>query len=136
MKHNLYKPLGFLFLSLGLLGIPLPILPSTPFILLAAWFFARSSEKWHQWLLSSELSGPMIRNWESRRCISRRTKVVAIVSMLVAGGASVGFAIDDVRLKLLTLVLLLIGSVTVLSIRTCQQSQCSSEGAASDNALG
>jgi uncharacterized protein len=120
LKHNLYKPLGFLFLFLGLLGIPLPVLPSTPFVLLAAWFFARSSETWHQWLLNSELFGPMIHSWENERCISCRTKIVAIVSMLVAGGASLGFAIDDPRLKLLTLVLLLIGSATVLSIQTCR----------------
>jgi uncharacterized membrane protein YbaN (DUF454 family) len=120
LKKNLYKPLGFLFLLLGLLGIPLPILPSTPFILLAAWFFARSSEKWHTWLLNSALFGPMIRNWETHRCISRRTKLVAIVSMLIAGGASIGFAIADFKLRVLTALLLAIGSATVLSIRTCQ----------------
>lgn len=115
----MYKPLGFVFLALGLLGIPLPILPSTPFILLAAWFFARSSEKWHNWLLSSELFGPMIHNWEESRCISCRTKVVAMVSMLLAGGVSIGFAVEDIRLRVLALVLLGIGSATVLSIKTC-----------------
>lgn len=112
--------MGFLFLLLGLLGIPLPILPSTPFILLAAWFFARSSEKWHMWLLNSALFGPMIHNWETNHCISRRTKFVALVTMLIAGGCSIGFAIADVKLQLLTALLLAIGSATVLSIKTCQ----------------
>lgn len=120
LKRTVYKPLGFLFLALGLLGIPLPVLPSTPFILLAAWFFARSSEQWHTRLLRSELFGPMIRNWEESRCISLRTKIVAIVSMIIAGSISVGFAIDDIRLKILTVILLVIGSATVLSIRTCR----------------
>ena len=119
MKRTLYKPLGFLFLLLGLIGIPLPVLPSTPFILLAAWFFARSSERWHSWLLASELFGPLINDWEQKRCISRRTKLVAIISMLIAGGISVGFAIEDTRLRALTLILLAIGSATVLSIKTC-----------------
>jgi uncharacterized protein len=128
LKQNLYKPLGFLFLLLGLLGIPLPILPSTPFILLSAWFFARSSEKWHQWLLSSQLFGPIILDWESRRCISLRTKVVAAISMLVAGAASVIFAIEDPGFKLLTLLLLLCGCVTIFSIRTCPAEQGSAEG--------
>ncbi len=119
MKRTLYKPLGFLFLLLGLIGIPLPVLPSTPFILLAAWFFARSSERWHAWLLASDLFGPLINDWEQNRCISLRTKVVAIISMLIAGGISVGFAIEDFRLRLATLALLAIGCATVLSIKTC-----------------
>ena len=121
MKRTVYKPLGFLFLALGLLGIPLPILPSTPFILLAAWFFARSSEKWHSWLLSSNLFGPIIRNWEDNRCISRRTKLVAVITMLIAGGASIGLALDDTTLRIVTGLLLAIGCVTVLSIKTCPQ---------------
>ena len=121
MKRTVYKPLGFLFLALGLLGIPLPILPSTPFILLAAWFFARSSEKWHSWLLSSNLFGPIIRNWENNRCISRRTKLVAVITMLIAGGASIGLALDDTTLRIVTGLLLAIGCVTVFSIKTCPQ---------------
>lgn len=122
MKQSVYKPLGFLFLFLGLLGIPLPVLPSTPFILLSAWFFSRSSERWHNWLLNSELFGPMIRNWERSRCISLRTKIVALLAMLVAGSASILFAMEDMRLRAATLLLLLIGTATVLSLKTCQGS--------------
>ena len=121
MKTRLYKPLGFLFLALGLLGIPLPVLPSTPFILLSAWFFARSSEKWHQWLLRSEVFGPMIRNWEDKRCISRRTKIVAVGLMLVAGGTSMTFALEDSTWRILTALLLATGCTTILSIKTCQE---------------
>lgn len=120
MKKNLYKPLGFLFLAFAIAGVLLPILPGTPFLLLSAWFFARSSEKWHQRLLDSELSGPMIRNWEQHKCIGCRTKVVALISMLGAGGASVIFGVDAVWLKMLGLGLMALGTITVLSIRTCK----------------
>jgi uncharacterized membrane protein YbaN (DUF454 family) len=123
LKRTVYKPLGFVFLFLGLLGIPLPVLPSTPFILLSAWFFARSSEKWHRWLLQSDLFGPMIHNWEQQRCISRRTKTVALVAMALAGGASMLFAMEDLRWRAATLVLLAIGCATVLSIRTCRETE-------------
>lgn len=123
MKRKLYKPLGFLFLALGLLGIPLPVLPSTPFILLAAWFFARSSPRWHRWLLSSELFGPMIRNWEDSRCLSCRTKVVAITSMLLAGGASVVFALDETGFRLLTVLLMAVGCTVILSLNTCEEAK-------------
>ena len=121
MKKTVYKPLGFIFLFLGLLGIPLPVLPSTPFILLSAWFFARSSEKWHQWLLQSELFGPMLHNWEEQRCMSCRAKTVALTAMALAGGASVIFAMDDLRFRVATLTLIGIGCATVLSIKTCRE---------------
>lgn len=120
MKKTIYKPLGFLFLGLALLGVFLPILPGTPFLLLSAWFFARSSEKWHRWLLSHELTGPMIRNWEERRCITRRTKVVAIASMLLAGGASVTFGVQQTWLRVTGIALLAIGTTVVLRLKTCE----------------
>jgi uncharacterized membrane protein YbaN (DUF454 family) len=120
VKKTLYKPLGFLFLGLAILGILLPILPGTPFLLLSAWFFARSSKKWHQRLLASELFGPLILNWEQHRCISRRTKLVALVSMAVAGGASVIFGVDSITLKVVGLSLMGVGTATLLSIKTCQ----------------
>lgn len=120
VRPPFYRALGLLFLGLGLLGVALPILPSTPFILLAAWFFARSSARWHQRLLASELFGPMIRNWESSRCIACRTKIVAIASMLLAGGASILLAMDDYRLRLATAMLMAVGCATILLINTCE----------------
>lgn len=133
MKRALYKPLGLVFLALAIIGVLLPLLPGTPFLLLSAWFFARSSEAWHQRLLANEVSGPMIRNWEERRCMTRRTKVVAIVSMLGAGGASVLFAVDQPWLKVLGVGLLSIGTVVVLRIRTCRD--CSENRLWSNNRL-
>ena len=119
LKRSLYKPLGFTFLLLGAAGILLPVLPSTPFVLLAAWFFARSSEKWHRRLLHSELFGNLIRNWESRRCIPGRAKAMAVISMLAAGTASITFAMQDTTLRLVTAGLMAIGFAVVLSIKTC-----------------
>jgi uncharacterized membrane protein YbaN (DUF454 family) len=121
MKESLLKPFGFFFLALAILGFVLPILPGTPFLLLSAWFFARSSEKWHAWLLNNKLFGPIILNWETDRCISLRTKCVAILSMLGAGGASVIFGVDDPRLKITGSVLMIIGAIVVLMIKTCPE---------------
>ena len=123
MKRQIYKPLGFLFLGLALLGIPLPLLPTTPFLLLSAWFFARSSERWHRWLLEHEFIGPTLKSWEENRCISLRVKIVAISSMLIVGGSSTLIAMEATWLKLLTLVLMAIGAATVLSIPSCQANQ-------------
>lgn len=63
----------------------------------------------------------MIRNWEEHRCMTRRAKAVAIVSMLVAGGFSVFFAVEQLWLKLFGAVLLGIGGSVVLSIKTCEE---------------
>ena len=126
MRVPTYKALGFLFLGLAILGIGLPVLPTTPFLLLSAWFFSRSSEKWHQWLLANETFGPVIRNWETRRCISLRTKFVSIALMLGVGGSSVVFAVDDSRIRFAALALMAVGCVTLLRIKTCPGSSDSS----------
>jgi len=119
VRQSLYKPLGITFLALGAAGLVLPVLPTTPFVLLAAWFFARSSEQWHQRLLASELFGPMIRNWEERRCVSLRAKCVGIGSMIVAGSASIIFALSSPWARIATALLMLTGALVLGSIRTC-----------------
>lgn len=73
---------GWLFVGLGVVGIVLPLLPTTPFLLLAALCFSRGSEKIHGWLLNHPTLGPPIHDWQSNRAISRRSKVVATLSML------------------------------------------------------
>ena len=126
MRRSLYKPLGITFLVLGAAGIVLPVLPTTPFVLLAAWFFARSSEQWHQRLLDSELFGPMIHNWEENRCVSLRTKCVGIGSMALAGSASIIFALSNPWTRLGTGLLMLTGALVLASIRTCPSAECAS----------
>ena len=128
MKKTLYKPLGFLFLGLAILGIALPVLPGTPFLLVSAWFFARSSEKWHQWLLRSKLFGPLIRHWEQNRCISCRTKLVAILSMLIAGSASILFAVQDINIRFAAMALMATGAIAIISIKTCDKGAGSATG--------
>ncbi len=77
----LWLATGGLFLGFGLLGVVLPVLPTTPFLLLAAGCFAKSSPRLHGWLLSHRLFGPPIRNWEENGAISRPAKRLAAGSM-------------------------------------------------------
>lgn len=72
---------GLFALALGALGVALPLLPTTPFILVAAFAFAQSSERLHQWLLDHNVFGPLIENWRRYGAISRRAKVVSVASM-------------------------------------------------------
>ncbi|NNE06609.1 MAG: YbaN family protein [Xanthomonadales bacterium] len=118
---NIYRVLGFILLGIAGAGLVLPILPTTPFVLLAAACFARSSERWHQWLLDSPTFGPMIRNWEKNRCISRRTKLIAVVSMLVVGGFSVFYALEPGPARLAGGGFITLGLITVLLLPGCDE---------------
>lgn len=118
---NLFRLLGFIFLGLGALGIVLPLLPTTPFVLLSAACFARSSEQWHRWLLANETFGPMIRNWEDKRCISCRVKTIGILTMVLVGGYSIFYAVESNGLKIAGGVLMLTGLTFILLIKTCKE---------------
>ena len=74
--------IGLLSLALGGAGILLPLLPTTPFVLVAAFAFAKSSNRLHQWLLDHDVFGPLIDNWRRDGAISRPTKIVSILSMI------------------------------------------------------
>ena len=73
--------LGVISLVLGFIGIFLPLLPTTPFVLLAAACFARGSEKFHHWLITHERFGPLVRDWQAHRSIPFRAKCLALSMM-------------------------------------------------------
>lgn len=66
------------------MGVFLPLLPTTPFILLAAWCFYRTSPRMHSWLYRQPVLGPALVEWESSRSISRKTKVIATLTILLS----------------------------------------------------
>ncbi len=73
---------GLLSVGLGILGAFLPILPTTPFMLLAAFAFGKSSPRFHRWIVDHPTFGPPVRDWQSHGAISRRAKVMATTAML------------------------------------------------------
>ncbi len=81
-QRGLWVALGMLSLALGIVGIFLPVLPTTPFVLLAAWCFSRGSERFERWLLLHPRFGPMVRDWRANRAVPLRAKQLALVMML------------------------------------------------------
>lgn len=80
--------LGWLSVGLGVIGIFLPLLPTTPFMLLAAWLFAKGSPRLHDWICNHPRFGLSIRQWNDHGVINRRAKTLAMVAFLVVITAS------------------------------------------------
>jgi len=90
---------GVVALAFAVAGIFLPVLPTTPLVLLAAACFARSYRPFHEWLIAHRLFGPILREWHEHRSIPYRTKIFAISMMAVALTASIVFFVDPPWLK-------------------------------------
>ena len=88
------------FVVVGLAGIFLPVLPTTPFLLLATACYARSSRRFYNWLMNHPAFGPLIVEWRNYRSIPWRIKLVAVVTMTLTFGSSIIFFIRDGRLQL------------------------------------
>lgn len=78
IKKGLILALGWVFVVLGLVGLFLPLLPTTPFLLVATVCFYHSSPRFHRWLLEHPRLGPPLQDWQQRGAISRKTKLVAL----------------------------------------------------------
>ena len=114
MGRNEVTPLRLVWFGVGIgcvvlagLGVALPLLPTTPFLLLAAFAFARSSERWHDWLLGHRLFGPIIDDWRRHGAIDRRAKIVSIMSMAAVYGISLALDLGAVVLVVQAVVLAL-----------------------------
>lgn len=84
----IWAVLGLICIALAMVGVILPLLPTVPFLLLAAFFFARSSERLHNWLLSHPTLGPPIEDWQARGAINPKAKKIATLSIVAVFGIS------------------------------------------------
>ncbi len=75
---------GFLMVGLGVVGIFIPGLPTTVFLIIAVWAFARSSSKFHKWLVNHPRLGPPLRDWFNYRVIPVRAKILAVAMMALS----------------------------------------------------
>ena len=102
LKRALWLCLGVLFLSLGMIGVLLPGLPTTPFMLLAAACFARSSKRFYSWLLNNPLFGEKVRRYRAGHGIPQRVKLfaVSLVSLFVGYAALFGIPSELLGLRI------------------------------------
>jgi uncharacterized membrane protein YbaN (DUF454 family) len=117
-RHNkilryLYVLGGTIALGLAVLGVIVPGLPSTPFALLSAYLYAKGSRRLYIYLLRSKTFGPKIKNYQRRKGIPKRGKINILVFMTAMVLLSAFVFIDEIKLRILVLVLGLIGFLTV-----------------------
>lgn len=101
----LYAGLGLFFVALAVVGIALPLLPTVPFLLLAAFFFANSSERLHNWIMAHNIFGPMITDWHERGAIRPGAKKAATISIAAVFGLSLLLRLPAFVLAIQALVL-------------------------------
>lgn len=109
MKY-IYLIIGHLSLILGIIGIFLPVLPTTPFLILSAFMYSKSSPKLHSYLLNHKLIGPPLKDWEENRVISIKAKIIATIAIV----AVIYFKILNLKVNLILKSLVIIILTTVL----------------------
>ncbi len=116
--------IGWLCVGLGFTGIFLPLLPTTPFLLLAAACFAQSSPRFHHWLLTNRWLGPPIRQWQQNRTLARAVKLRAMLLILLSFGVSAGWLLSD---PVPRVVLLLLGGALLLFVYRLPETEAAME---------
>jgi len=101
----LLTTIGLLFVGLATLGVFLPVLPTTPFLLVAGACFAKSSPRLHRWLLANKTFGPLIYHWQTTRSIPKKAKIISLVSIALTSAWSC-YILEQWYLKVLVLMLI------------------------------
>ena len=110
----LWISLGSFFVALAALGVALPGIPTTPFLILAAACYIRSSQKLYDWLISNKTFGPYLKDYREGKGIPKKAKILAISMIILFVGSSVIFGIEDQILKIAVGVLGLTGLLYVI----------------------
>lgn len=119
-----YIILGTLSLALGIIGIVVPGLPTTPFILLTAWLYIKGSNKLHKWLISNKLFGKYILNFERNKGMTMKSKIVSTLMMWTMITISCTFFIESTTIRLVVIAMGIIGtSVMVFFLKTTKKMQ-------------
>ncbi|WP_077104202.1 MULTISPECIES: YbaN family protein [Agrobacterium] len=112
----LYLCLGWLMVATGIVGAFLPVLPTTPFLLIALWCFSKSSPKLEAWLLSHPRFGPSLRNWREKGAIPRRAKIAA-VSLMTMSYAIFWFGTEPTPLRASLVAAVMLGAAIFVTTR-------------------
>lgn len=118
IRRGLLTALGFIAVGLGVVGAFLPVLPTVPFLLLASWCFWKSSPRYHTWLLNHKRFGPVIRDFQQDKAISKRIKIRVVSLLWLSILATVVFAAKTWWLRGILLIIAVGVTIHILSFKT------------------
>lgn len=121
MYRGLLVVAGSFSLGLGVLGIFVPGLPTTVFLLGAAACYVRSSDRMYNWLLEHRVLGRYINTYRKHKAMPLKSKVIALVMMWTMIGLSAGYFIENYTVKLIVIIAGLIGTVVILMVKTLRE---------------
>lgn len=121
IKRGLFAALGILFFVTGLIGVFLPVLPTTPFMLLALWAFSNSSQRLHDYVWHHPTYGPMVQAWKKHGAVPLRAKVSALVVMGVSALFVVFFSGAPLYAIIAALLLMATGALFLLTRPTLRK---------------
>jgi len=116
-KKRLLLGAGTLCTGLGIIGVFIPILPTTPFLLLAAACYMRSSERFYHWLIDNRVFGGYVRNYIEGRGMPVRIKIPTILLLWLAIGLSIAFAVENAVIRIVLICVAVGVTVHIVLIR-------------------
>ena len=123
-KQSISKPiqillitLGTFFVGVGIAGIFIPVLPTTPFLLISAALYAKSSTRFYNWLINNRIFGQYIKNYREGKGISLRLKIITITLLWLTIGCSAIFAVDILWVRIMLVIIAAGVTIHVIRIR-------------------
>ncbi|MBA7482190.1 MAG: DUF454 family protein [Dehalococcoidia bacterium] len=118
LKRRLLIAAGTISTAIGIVGIFVPILPTTPFLLLAAACYLRSSQKFYNWLLNARFIGAYVRNYVQGKGMPWKVKIITILLLWITITCSIIFAVQALIIRVILLIIAIGVSVHILLIKT------------------
>ena len=112
---------GTFFLVIGIIGIFIPILPTTPFLLLAAACYARGSKKFYNWLINNKWLGEYIKNYQEGRGIPLTVKIPSIILLWITIAFSTIIIVSNFLIQIVLIIIAIVVTIHILTIKTMQK---------------
>jgi hypothetical protein len=123
LKKGIFVVAGTISLGLGAVGVFLPILPTTPFLLLSAACYYKGSERMHRWLLSNKLFGSYIRNYKEGKGISQMGKIFTLFLLWITICYSALFMVNNYIVQIVLFAIAIAVTIHIMTLPTFRKSQ-------------